>query len=456
MKKIMKRELYSVGEFPENKTVCIYGTGSAGIYLLDQLRKLRKDIVVKCFIDSFTTCNHSSGLCQICINDFQKNNLKDDLVVIASAFFIDIEATLLAKGITQYCIYDPAPKESESLITENIVKVWHHSRTHPLHLIDDEKKCFSDKSIFYISIDPMGSFVPNDGHFQIKKYLQKNNNVVGNANRSSFPKDICTTIFGQIKALNPDAVVLDACMGDFVQAVSFIERYFKLFTIPLFLIKHISKLSWHGICVPHSNWSYVYINKCGSTSFLYALREAYESGFAGGENNNPHFASSNQSILRHHPFTQATDTLFFSIVRNPYARLASIYHSSVNKRGYLIYNHLKRILNKDLVSFEDFCKFVCACPDAFSETSFKSQHSFLTTPENKFFINKIFRLEDLVDDISPINDLICKKINFHHLNKSSNKRVDYMTCYYQNNALKELVFKRYQKDFELLGYDPGI
>jgi len=457
-KNIIKRQIYSVKELPKDKTICIYGTGSAGLYLLERIRKNRKDLVVKCLIDSFKKCDHSSGLPQICISDFQKQHSKNDLVVIASIFAMEIESTLLSLGIQQYNIYTPNYYDVNREHHHNRIKTWHYATYRSLHIIDSPQKCFTGKTIFSIFMKPLGSYIAHKRHHPIENHLFKKNKMVGSADLSAYSKNIFQKISKQIEMLRPEAVVLSAIQGDFSQAVMLIDSYFKSHSAPLFLVPSLSKLSWRGIYIPNSKWSFIYMPKCGSSSFLYTFRETYEPDFTDLLSNvDPHTTPSHQSILRDHPYpeTGKSDRLFFSIVRNPYHRLASLYHRC-QKGPFFFYDALKKIQQKNFFTFEEFCNFVCTCPDSISDDHFRSQYSYLTTPEGEFFMNKIFKLEDLIQDKSPIEDLLGKRLNIHHLGKSNTEKINYMTSYYHSPSIKKLVFKRYQEDFNFLGYDPDI
>jgi len=453
----MKREIYSVKELPPNKTIAIYGSGRAGLYLLEQIRKKRMDINVNHFIDSFTSGEHVSGINQIRIADFIKQKFYVDLIVIASIFSVDIERVLSKFKITSYCIYNPSLNDSKATLHKNLVKMCSYKKSNKFHVIDSLQKCFSGKNIFKILMQPVGSYhVPPSLH-SIENQLFQQNNIVGKAAFKQYSKQLFQKIFDDIGLLKPDAVALSVTYANLVDAGKFLEEYFKSCFFPIYLVLTVSKQSWRGIHVPESRWAFVYIPKCGSTSFLYTLREAYECGFKADSKINPHEAPSHSSILKYYPYpeTNRSHHHFFSIVRNPYYRLASLYHSCKDNGSYSLMECLRQEQGKAGISFRKFCDFVYACPDSIAEGHFRSQYSYLTNSDGNFFMDTFFKLEEISQDISPIEKMLSQKLCLYHLGKSTGKKVDYMN-YYQDKPMKKQIFERYRKDFEVFGYDPDL
>lgn len=453
----MKREIYSVKALPPNKTISIYGSGRAGRYLLEQIQKKRTDINVKYFLDTFTSGGHVSGINQISIADFIKQKFHVDLIVIASIFSVDIEKVLSEFKIEGYCIYNPSLSDSKATLHENLVKICSYNELNTLHIIDSLHKCFSGRNIFKILMQPVGAYHAPPSPHCIENQLFKQNNIIARTSFKQYSKQLFQKIFDDINRLNPDAVALSVTHASLVDAGKFLEEYFKSCFFPIYLVRTVSKQSWRGIHIPESNWSFVYIPKCGSTSFLYTLREAYEVGFTTDSKINPHEAPSHSSILKHYPYPEISrsNRRFFSIVRNPYYRLASLYHSCKDNGSYSLIESLKRVKGKTAISFEKFCDFVCSCPDSIAEGHFRSQYFYLTDSDGNFFMDTFFKLEEISQDISPLEKMLSQKLHLYHLGKSPGKKVDYMN-YYQDKTMKRRIFDRYQKDFEIFGYDSDL
>jgi|AZII01.1.fsa_nt_gi hypothetical protein len=140
---------------------------------------------------------------------------------------------------------------------------------------------------------------------------------------------------------------------------------------------------------------------------------------------------------------------YFSVVRNPFARLVSFYVNKFQKlqqghsEGFEFSKYLGGVFNKE-DSFESVIKKVCNIPDEIADRHFKSQ-KFLLTVECKEKV-KIFRIED----VGGIQSYFVKK-NISSLGLVNvSPRYNYMDYY--NLNLVEKIKERYTGDIDLFGY----
>ena len=119
------------------------------------------------------------------------------------------------------------------------------------------------------------------------------------------------------------------------------------------------------------------------------------------------------------------DYFKFTIVRNPYDRMLSYYFWSKGK-------------NDQKFDRNEFINFIK------SNTSF--QHEYI---DNTFHI---IHFENIINELKNIECFkeIIDFNNYPTLNASSNSKRNYNEIY--DKELKDLVFNKYKKDFELFGY----
>lgn len=120
------------------------------------------------------------------------------------------------------------------------------------------------------------------------------------------------------------------------------------------------------------------------------------------------------------------DYLKFTIVRNPYDRMLSFYFWSKGK-------------NNQKFNRNEFINFI--------KKTNSLQHKFI---DNTFHI---IHFENLINELKNIECFkeIVDFNNYPTLNASSNSKRNYNEIY--DKELKDLVFNKYKKDFELFGYE---
>ena len=141
----------------------------------------------------------------------------------------------------------------------------------------------------------------------------------------------------------------------------------------------------------------------------------------------------------------------FAVVRNPYDRLASL-HAHLMRFDKM--EGLKLAFNKMLspYSFENFCRFVCNCPDEFADEHFISQTSFFTVPEGMLKDITMLHMENYAEEMKNFFAMIGEEVEVPHKNKSRPDSVDYIKDYYTPELI-ELVNRRYEQDFINFGYE---
>lgn len=147
------------------------------------------------------------------------------------------------------------------------------------------------------------------------------------------------------------------------------------------------------------------------------------------------------------PIEEAEKELFFAVVRNPFARLVSVYRDFFETRHeHFIYaDYLFGILPQSL-SFAEFIERINQIPDRLKDQHFRPQHLFLAPYEESGIRVMHIQLE--------IPFAVKNFLNEHgmellHLNKSK-ETYDY-TQYYTPDLLRQ-VYALYEADIKKFGY----
>ncbi|MGB0383499.1 MAG: sulfotransferase family 2 domain-containing protein [Ardenticatenaceae bacterium] len=196
---------------------------------------------------------------------------------------------------------------------------------------------------------------------------------------------------------------------------------------------------------------YLAIPKVATTSILLTISESYGLKIKRGLiHSNPFWhcqlGKLNKAQTPYHKFT---------FIRNPFDRLVSCYKEKIvnryNRKLPPFYNgpHLSVPEN---ASFAQFVQIVSDTPDCLADRHFKSQYAILYR-KNNLLVDWVGRFEHLAENWAEL----AEKYNLrpHLLHKLSshnfeNTPRDYKLYYTREFA--DMVYKRYQKDVDLLGY----
>jgi hypothetical protein len=129
----------------------------------------------------------------------------------------------------------------------------------------------------------------------------------------------------------------------------------------------------------------------------------------------------------------------FAFIRNPFDRLVSMYFSN------------KQLGNEWIKEFDTFEKFINGLigGEVKKYRHYESLSYYLVDKDNNITVDFIGKYENLENDFGKISNILGLTGNIPKINTSEH---DNYRKYY-NHTTKELVYKYYQKDFELFGYE---
>lgn len=149
--------------------------------------------------------------------------------------------------------------------------------------------------------------------------------------------------------------------------------------------------------------------------------------------------------------------LSFSFVRNPWARLVSIYSEKILPEPvtseFFVAGVQRCFVKHGLplragMSFEEFTEIVCDLPDAETEKHLKSQSHFLVR-DGAVVPRFVGRVESMADDWRRLGALAGFDFPLGHRNRT--RHPPYTSFY--DRRLVNLVGDRYRNDVEIFGYD---
>lgn len=191
------------------------------------------------------------------------------------------------------------------------------------------------------------------------------------------------------------------------------------------------------------NLAYIRIPKAANTSISYAM---LIKKYPALREKNPNETQINFLADVNLKSAQEADAdFFFTIVRNPFARLVSVYRDFFEtKHPEFIYSdYLFGILPQN-ISFAEFVDRISKIPDQLKDQHLKPQHLFTEPYENQNL--RFFQLEEPSALKSFLNE---HGMELTHRNKSM-EAYDY-TQYYTAELL-ELAYNIYKTDIEKFGY----
>jgi hypothetical protein len=138
----------------------------------------------------------------------------------------------------------------------------------------------------------------------------------------------------------------------------------------------------------------------------------------------------------------------FSAVRNPFARIVSVYREFIERRstGFVFDDYLFGIIPKDL-SFNDFTSRVQLIPDSLKDQHIKPQYLFFEYYQRRNIPVKVFKLEQPAELSHFLSEF---GLHLEIINKS---RTPYDYRLYYDKGSLAAVFNMYENDIRVFGYE---
>lgn len=208
----------------------------------------------------------------------------------------------------------------------------------------------------------------------------------------------------------------------------------------------------HGghLHAPFLNISYIRIPKSGSTSIGYAILKVIYPGLSTIPLDAKEINFLVDANSKRHVSTNDSNDIFFTVVRNPFARIVSVYRDYVESpRENVFEDYLFGILSKGL-SFKDFIKRVEGIPDLLKEPHIKPQHHFIDYYRRRNPNVVILNLEkpEEVNSFLAIYNLEMPVLN------ASSERYDYRDFYDLDTF--EVVARMYRTDIKMFKYEQEL
>jgi hypothetical protein len=206
----------------------------------------------------------------------------------------------------------------------------------------------------------------------------------------------------------------------------------------------------HGghLHAPFLGVSYIRIPKSASTSLSGLMLQAIYPDLNNKQLTSKQINYLTDVNLRKSVGAEDHADIFFTVVRNPFARIISVYRDFFGDRAndHIYEDYLFGILPKNL-TFHDFVKRVEGIPDMLKDPHLRPQHYFVDFYKRKNPNIVVLQLEK-PDEIKSF--LFIYNLEIPHLN-ASEKAYDY-TQYYDLESF-ELVSRMYKQDLKMFGYE---
>lgn len=189
---------------------------------------------------------------------------------------------------------------------------------------------------------------------------------------------------------------------------------------------------------------YIIIHKVLSTSLCEMMLDSENIPYGKYQEHNVHH---NKFFTEIPP---PCEIFSFSFVRNPFARLVSVYKSKYQANAYQVFDiyAFGLLLGKNRVkNFEDFVKRIYKIPDKFLESHLAKQYSILYDDDGNCRVKFVGKMENVSQDWAYIQSKVDLP-NLPHKNKT--EKIDWRDFY--TLELAELVYLYYKEDFEAFGY----
>lgn len=193
---------------------------------------------------------------------------------------------------------------------------------------------------------------------------------------------------------------------------------------------------------PTNKWAYIAVPKTGSKTISACL----------GQSEHPAPSMYHMGIRRASLMLPSLrDYFIFGFVRNPWARLVSLYNDFTLKRVNQYSQHVAfpRPLLSEFKYFEDLCYGLK--DSEWSRNIFFAPQTKLVTYEDGRLIDFVGRFETLRQDFETVAAKIGVTVDYWpHLNEGIGD-VRYQNCY--NAATRDAVAEFYASDIKAFGYD---
>lgn len=211
--------------------------------------------------------------------------------------------------------------------------------------------------------------------------------------------------------------------------------------------KSSRNLQGSHLSVPARNLSYIRIPRAASTTVCYAVLSARFPELIRYRMSSEKINFLADVMMEKHAPAEDEERMFFTVVRNPFARIVSVYRNFFEQAsGHFIYeDYLFGVLRKDL-SFKEFITVLQIIPDSLKDQHLKPQHCFLRFYRENSLRVKVLTLERPESIRSFLSSY---HIPFGDHNRSE-KEYDYRTYYDKETVLQ--VHALYRTDVDLFGY----
>lgn len=228
----------------------------------------------------------------------------------------------------------------------------------------------------------------------------------------------------------------------------FSNRYLRYFREQAAFIKHALKREAGHLFVPGLNLYYVRNPKAASTSLSYAMLLARHPDLKNFELSAEKINFLTDVNLKKTIRSTENSAIFFTVIRNPFARVVSVYHDFFESHSaqFIYDDYLFGIFKKGL-SFSQFVDILLVIPDRLKDQHLKPQNAFL-----KFYRDvpvKVTLLK-LEDELAVSAFLSGFHLTMPVLN-NSDTAYDYRT-YYNRDTLQK-VSEIYAHDISSFGYE---
>jgi hypothetical protein len=233
--------------------------------------------------------------------------------------------------------------------------------------------------------------------------------------------------------LLPSFFLRNAFFRNLIVQAAFIKRY---------LLPHGGHLH-----IPFLNASYIRIPKSANTSVSWVVLQSIYPSLKEKDLTPREINFLTDVNLRQEITPEDSGDIFFTVVRNPMARIVSVYRDFFqnNVHPFIYEDYLFGLLKKT-ISFQEFVQRLEAIPVWLLDQHLRPQHSFLEIYKRKGNQIIILKLEKPgeVDSFLSIYGM-----HIPYLNKSV-EPYDYKAYYDPDTLLK--VYRLYQKDIRNFGY----